>query len=142
MGERAKVAGVELVPVEATEDYEVSFRAMRAAQAEGLVIASYPQFRADVGRLVQLAKEAGLPTVCAWREMAEQGCLLSYGPSLAAGYRRTAEYVARLFKGAAPKDLPIERPAHLELVVNLKSAKALNIEVPPSFLARADEVIE
>jgi putative ABC transport system substrate-binding protein len=142
MSRRAATAGIELLPVEATDDYGGAFLSMRIGRSDGIVIATYPQFRADIGRLAQFAKEARLSTVCPWREMAEQGCLLSYGPNLTVLYRRAAEYVARLFKGAAPSDLPIEQPTHLELVVNLKTAKVLGIEVPPSFLARADEVIE
>jgi putative tryptophan/tyrosine transport system substrate-binding protein len=74
--------------------------------------------------------------------MAEQGCLLSYGPSRPDLFRRTASFVARLLKGASPGELPIEQPTNLELVVNAKTAKTLGIDIPPTLLARADEVIE
>ena len=74
--------------------------------------------------------------------MAEQGCMLSYGPSRPDLFRRTASFVARLLKGASPGELPIEQPTNFELVVNAKTAKTLGIDIPPTLLARADEVIE
>jgi putative ABC transport system substrate-binding protein len=74
--------------------------------------------------------------------MAEQGCLLGYGPDYAEVLRRNADYVARIFRGAAPGDLPIEQPTHFEFAVNLKTAKALGLTIPPAILARADDVIE
>src|SRR5207248_8016675 len=81
-----------------------------------------------------LALAASLPTACQWREMAEQGCLLGYGPSYAEAYRRTADLVARIFRGAQPGDLPIEGPTHFEFMVNLRTAKALALTVPPAIL--------
>ncbi len=140
----AAVAGVEPMFFEASgrEAYEGAFAAMRAAGTGALVIGGEPQFRNDIGVLARLAIEAGLPTACHWRDMAEGGCLLSFGPSLPALYRRVAEPVARIFKGAAPGDLPIEAPDRFELVVNLKTAKALGLTIPESLLLQATEVIE
>ncbi len=101
-----------------------------------------PQFARDAARLAQLALEARLPTTCEWREMAEEGCFVSYGPSIASLWGRAADYVDRILKGGSPGEMPIEQPTRFELVINLKTAKALGLTVPPSLLARADEVIE
>ena len=114
---------------------------MRSAGIEGLAILSAPEFFTNASLLAALALEAGLPTVCEWRKMAEQGCLLGYGPDFAELLRRNADYVARIFRGAAPGELPIE-PTHFEFAVNLKTAKALGLAIPPAILARADDVIE
>ena len=142
--EAAAQKGVKLVIVEATgpEGYPAAFAAMREAGAQALLVGSHPQFHRDWPELAKLSAEAGLPTMCQWREMAEEGCVLGYGPSLPWLYRRAGEYVARILLGAAPADLPIEAPAQLEFAINLKTAKALGITIPPVLLARADEVIE
>ena len=115
---------------------------MRSAGSQALAILSAPDFFTNATPLAALALEAGLPTVCEWRKMAEQGCLLGYGPDTAELNRRNADYVARIFRGAAAGDLPIEQPTHYEFAVNLKTAKALGLTIPPTILARADEVIE
>jgi putative ABC transport system substrate-binding protein len=140
----AEALGLELVVfyAEVPADYSAAFAAMRSASAQALAILSAPDFSTNASTLAAFALEAGLPTVCEWRKMAEQGCLLGYGPDIAELYRRVADYVARIFRGAAPGDLPIEQPTHFEFAVNLKTAKALGLAIPPAILARADDVIE
>jgi putative tryptophan/tyrosine transport system substrate-binding protein len=136
--------GLELSPfyAEVPADYPGVFAAMRSTGTEGLTILSAPDFFTNASTLAALALEAGLPTVCEWRKMAEQGCLLGYGPDYAELNGRTANYVARIFGGASPGDLPIEQPTHFEFAVNMKTAKALGLAIPPAILARADDVIE
>ena len=144
VGEAAHALGVELSAfyAEVSADYPAAFAAMRSAGVQGLAILSAPDLFTNASTLAALALEAELPTACEWREMAEQGCLLGYGPNLAEVYGRTADYVVRIFCGAAPGDLPIEQPTHFKFAVNLKTAKALNLAIPPAILARADDVIE
>jgi putative tryptophan/tyrosine transport system substrate-binding protein len=123
-------------------DYVEAFAGMRMARSEALVIISAPDFFRDAALLSRLALEAGLPTVCEWASMARDGCLIGYGPNFADLWRRPADYVARILRGAKPGELPIEQPTLFEFAVNLKTAKALGLTVPPSILARADELIE
>jgi len=133
---------LSVIEADGPQAYEDAFAAMQAAGAQALAIGASPQFARDGARLARLAIERNLPTICQWREMAEQGCLLSYGPSRPDLFRRTASFVARLFQGASLGELPIEQPTNFELVVNAKTAKTLGIDIPPTLLARADEVIE
>ena len=144
MSEAAAKAGIEVLFFEASgpENYAAAIDAMRAAHADALAINNSPLFARDGARLAQLALEARLPTACEWREMAEQGCVFSYGPSLTALYARVADYVDRILKGAAPGDLPIEQPTHFEFVLNARTSKALGLELSPLLLTRADKVIE
>jgi putative ABC transport system substrate-binding protein len=144
MSETAAKSGIEVLFFEASgpENYAAAFEAMRAARADALAINNSPRFARDGPRLAQLALDAGLPTACEWREMTDQGCFFSYGPSLTALYARVADYVDRILKGAAPGDLPIEQPTRFEFVLNTKTAKALGLDLPPLLLTRADEVIE
>jgi putative tryptophan/tyrosine transport system substrate-binding protein len=93
-------------------------------------------------RICSLGAQRGLPTVGTFPEFSHSGCLMSYGENLPLVYRRAAGYVDKIFKGAQPADLPIQQPVKFELVVNLRTAKALNLRIPESFLIRADEVIE
>lgn len=96
----------------------------------------------DVAQLAKLAAVHRLPSTYSRREFAEAGGLLAYGPSFADNYRRAATYVDRILKGARPADLPVEQPTRFELVINLKTARALGITVPPPLLGRADQVIQ
>jgi putative tryptophan/tyrosine transport system substrate-binding protein len=93
-------------------------------------------------QIAELAAARRLPAIYAFREQALDGGLMSYGPDLAMNFYRAATYVDRIFKGAKPADLPVEQPNKIELLINIKAAKALGIEIPGALLARADEVIE
>jgi putative tryptophan/tyrosine transport system substrate-binding protein len=124
------------------EGYEATFNAVRSSGADALLIASSAIFASDAARLAALALEAGLPTICEWRDMARSGCLIAYGVDRAALQRRVADFVARLLRGAPASEMPIEDPTTFELAVNLRTAKTLGIDVPTTLLAQADEVIE
>jgi putative ABC transport system substrate-binding protein len=135
--------GIRLVElyVGGPDGYHQAFVAMRSAGAEALVITPMPEFGEHAEELAALAVEAGLPTICGSGKAGEQGCLIGYGPDMIELRRQAADDVARIFRGASPSELPIEGPTHFDFVVNLKTAKALGLTVPPSILARA-EVIE
>jgi putative tryptophan/tyrosine transport system substrate-binding protein len=140
----AKQIGVDLLPFYAAtpDDYRAAFAGMREAGADALEITSSPEFHSNASALAALAIETRLPTICEWAQMARSGCLLGYGPDFDELERGVAGYVARIFRGAAPGELPIEGPTHFQFAVNLKTAKALGLTIPQSVLARADEVIE
>ena len=112
------------------------------SKAQALFEISSPRFAAMRVGIAASAIEKGLPTACEEREFAAAGCLVSYGPSFAAMLGRAAYYVDKILKGSKPADLPIEQPTKFELVINLKTAKALGLTVAPGLLSRADEVIE
>ena len=115
---------------------------VRDEKLDGLIFISSPLFTANATRIVELVQPTGLPAIYETRLLAARGGLMSYGPDLNEAFRRAAAYSDRILKGAKPADLPIERPTRFELAVNLKTARALGLEVPPMLLARADEVIE
>jgi putative tryptophan/tyrosine transport system substrate-binding protein len=123
------------------EDIAQAFEEASRQGADAMVPLSSPVFANLRERIVALAARYRLPAVYEDRLFAAAGGLLSYGPSLAAVYHRAASYVDRILKGAKPGDLPIEQPTQFELVINLKTAKALGLTIPPSVLARADEVL-
>jgi putative tryptophan/tyrosine transport system substrate-binding protein len=142
--ETATALGLEMTVFRAAgpPDYDLVFRYVQAGRAQALVLGSAPVFFRDARDLAARAAALGLPTICQWREMAQAGCILSYGPSIETLYRKVAGYVARIFQGASPAELPVEQPTTFELVVNLKAAKAIGVELSPNILGRADEVIE
>ena len=121
---------------------ERAFSEMRSGKVEGVVIVSVPELNVHLQRLAELAIQSGLPTICGFRQGADQGCLIGYGPDLAELIRQAADDVARIFQGASPGDLPIQGPTHYGFGVNLKTAKALGLTVPQSLLGQADGVIE
>lgn len=140
----AASTGMELLAfsVAAPADYPAAFAAMRAAGAEALVIGASPALNNDMTSLAALALEARLPTICEWARNAHEGCLIGYGPERLALLRRNANQLASIFRGTAPGEIPIEQPSVFELAVNLKTARALGLDLPAALLARADEVIE
>jgi len=139
----AKDLGVELdvVEVRDSRDYDAAFAAV-IKRAPGLFVVANPTFFDDRQRLAAIAAKHRLPILCEWREMAEAGCLMSYGPNISDLYRRAAAYVDRIARGAKPADLPVEQPTKFELVINLKTAKALGLTVPQTLLAQADQIIQ
>ena len=140
----ALAAGIELLiyTADRRSDYQVAFAAMRADGAEALLIGAAPELFRDGKLRAALALEARLPTSCEWVDMARDGCLLGYGANVREIRRRLAQYVALVLRGAKPGDLPIEQPTMFEFAVNLKTAGALGVTIPPALLQRADEVID
>jgi putative ABC transport system substrate-binding protein len=140
----ASALAVEAVPIEvvAPNDLEAAFAKIAAARAQALVVLSDGMFYSERRRIIIMAAVARLPTIWSAREFAEDDGLLSYGIDEADSFRRAAGYVAKILKGAKAGELPVELPVKFELLINLRTAKALGITVPPTLLTRADEVIE
>jgi putative ABC transport system substrate-binding protein len=140
----ARALGVRLHFVEARgpEDFDRAFSEMTRARAGALAVSSGSMFIIERRRLVDLAAKNRLPALYPTRESVDAGGLMSYGPNLADAFRRAATYVDKILKGAKPGDLPVEQPTKFELVINLKTAKALGLTIPPSLLGRADQVIQ
>jgi putative tryptophan/tyrosine transport system substrate-binding protein len=128
--------------VRAPEQFVPAFSKINGGQVQALYVVEDPIFFAHRATLLQLASTARLPSIHELKRFPEAGALISYGPDLHDLFRRSALYVDRIFKGARPADLPVEQPTKFELVINLKTAKALGLEIPPMLLACADEVIE
>src|SRR5262249_19124875 len=123
-------------------DLDSGFASIVRQQPTALLIASSPFFTRQRDQLISLAARLAVPTVYEWRDFATAGGLISYGPGLTDGYRQVGLYTARILNGDRPSDLPVQQPNRFELAINLKTAKTLGLEVPPTLLARADEVIE
>src|SRR5439155_14923209 len=125
-----------------SEDFEPSFALMRAWPADAIFVLDDATFIASRAGMAQAAARHRLPLICGFREMAEEGCLFSYSVSLKDTWYRSATFVDKILKGAKPSDLPVQHGTKFEFVVNLKTARALGLDVSPILLARADEVIE
>ena len=123
------------------EDIGPAFEGAKG-RADALYVAADPLANTNRVRINTLALAARLPTMHGLREYVEAGGLMSYGANLVEGYRRAAEYVDKILRGAKPADIPVEQPTKFDLVINLTTAKALGLTIPESFLLRADEVIE
>jgi putative ABC transport system substrate-binding protein len=143
----ARTLRLETVPLEIrrAEDIAPAFEALKAqrnAQADALYVVGNALTVANRTRINTLALGARLPTIFTSRNQAQAGGLMSYGPNIPDLFRRAANYVDKILRGAKPTDIPVEQPTKFDLVINLITAKALGLEVPPMLLARADEVIE
>src|SRR5205809_4320418 len=139
----ALALGIEVVPIEIrrVEDFSPAFQAMKA-KVDALYVAIDQLMVANLMRIFTLALGARLPTIFSTRDFVRGGGFMSYGPSYTERFQRAADYVDKILRGAKPSDIPVEQPTKFELVVNLITAQALGLTVPPSLLARADEVIE
>ena len=143
--EAAGVAlGVRILPrpVRVATDFETTFDAIAADRADAVLVLSTPLFIASAERLAALAIKHRLPSLFGPKEHTSAGGLLSYSPDRADLWRRGAGYVDRILKGARPWNFPVQQPTKFDLAINLKTAKALGLTIPPTLLARADEVIE
>ena len=140
----ARSLGVQLQLLEARgpNEFDGAFAAMAKERVGALLVLSDAMLNSHRTRLADLAARSRLPAAYGVRESVEAGGLMSYGPSFLDLYRRSAAYVDKILKGAKPADLPVEQPTKFELVINLKTAKALGLTIPPSLLQRADQVIE
>jgi putative tryptophan/tyrosine transport system substrate-binding protein len=140
----ARALNVQLTPLAVRRPDDVS-EAIGNAKKEGVdavMVLGTPTLFPQQHRIAELATSARLPTVSAWRQLPEAGGLLSYGANIRAMFRRAADIADKILKGAKPKEFPVERPTKFDLVVNLKTAKALGLTIPPSLLLRANQVIE
>src|SRR6267378_2054536 len=142
--EAARTKGLQLHVLKASSESEIdtAFASLVQLHAGALVVGADPFLSGRREQLVALASRRAVPSIYAWREFAASGGLISYGPSLTSAFRLVGHYAGKILKGAKPADLPVQQPTTFELVVNLKTANALGLTVPPSILARVDEVIE
>ncbi len=141
----ARELGVHLQPVELRQppyDYASAFSAVAEPRAKALLPLMSPVFFRERGRLLELVRTHRLPAIFGQREFADAGGLMAYGVSFNEMFRRAADYADRILKGANPADLPVEQPTKFELVINLKTAKALGLTIPQSVLIRADQIIQ
>jgi putative ABC transport system substrate-binding protein len=143
-GAAARSLQLQLQVVEARGpgEFAGAIAAATKEHAGALVVLGDPKFIGERARLAELAAKSRLPVMAAQREYAEAGALMAYGANLRELFHRAAGYMDKILKGARPGDLPVEEPTKFELVVNLKTARALGVTIPPAILARADDVIQ
>ena len=144
MQEAARVKGIKLQILKAGDEREIdtAFATLVQLQASALILGPDSFLNSRREQIVALASRHAVPAISAWRELTAAGGLISYGPNIAALCRETGIYAGRILKGEKPADLPVQRPTRFELVINLKTARALGLTVPPRMLDLADEVIE
>ena len=142
--EAARALGVQAQSAEAktVEEIDLAFAAMAKERAGALIVFPDPLFNGNRVKVAALAERYRLPSLTMLRESVDAGALMSYGPSILDNYRRAAGFVDRILRGAKPADMPVEQARQFELVINLKTAKALGLTIPQSLLGRADQVIE
>jgi putative ABC transport system substrate-binding protein len=133
---------IEFVTASSDRDLEAAFTGVAARRADAVLVGTSPTFVSSRAQIVALAARHTIPTIYARREYVVDGGLISYSPPVTEAYRQVGVYTGRIFRGDKASDLPVVQPTKFELTINLKSAKALGIDVPPTLLARADEVIE
>jgi putative ABC transport system substrate-binding protein len=140
----APTAGIVLIPVEvrSVSDFDRAFAAMMQARPDALLVSNDPFHQLHISRIIEFLANNRLPGMFQAKENVAAGGLMSYGASVPDLFRRAAGYVHRILQGTKPADLPVELPTKFDLAVNLKAAKALGLELPPTLIARADEVVE
>jgi|SRR5947209_7580992 len=142
MAAHALGLSLHVAEVHSADELDPAFAAMSREGADALMVLSDPALIDPLlGRVVDLAATHQLPAMYNWKMYVEAGGLMSYGPSLSDSHRRAATYVDKILKGANPADLPVEQPTQFELVINLKTAQALSLTIPPSIFLQANEVI-
>jgi putative ABC transport system substrate-binding protein len=132
---------LQVLEARAPSDFAGAFSAMTKVRVGGVIILTSSMFYAERGRIAELAAQNRVPAIYGPREFAEAGGLIAYGTDVRESFRRAATYVDKILKGAKPADLPVEQPTKFELLINLKTAKALGLTLPQQLLSRADEVI-
>jgi putative ABC transport system substrate-binding protein len=138
---RSLKIGLQQFPARGPNDFDGAFSAMIKSRVDAVDIIEEPMFQANAGVLAGLASQKRLPSA-GFKEFAEAGGLLGYGVNILGLFRRAAYFVDKILKGAKPRDIPVEQPTKFELIINLKTAKALGLTIPQSLLGRADEVIQ
>jgi putative tryptophan/tyrosine transport system substrate-binding protein len=133
---------LQYLQVRTRDEFDAAFRAMSDSHTQGIVAVPDNLIMLERTRLAEFAKDKRIPVISGWSEFAQSGGLMTYGPNSSKFFRRLAAYVEKIIAGGKPSEIPIEQPIKFELVINLKTAKSIGLNIPPTLLARADEVIE